>query len=60
MNIRYIILLYFILLFIIFLWKPNIFMLNTDNKKRKLLYLISLIIIISIVCFYVKVLYEWF
>jgi hypothetical protein len=60
MNIRYIILLYFIILFIIFLWKPNIFMLNTDNKKRKLLYLISLIIIISIVCFYVKVLYEWF
>jgi hypothetical protein len=60
MNLKYTIFLYLILILFIFLWKPNIFLLNVDDKKRKILYLIFLIIIISIISFYVKVLSEWF
>jgi hypothetical protein len=60
MDIKYTIFIYFIILFLIFLWKPNIFILNTEDKKRKILYLTSLIIIIAIISFYFKVLFEWF
>ena len=60
MDIKYIIFLYIILLIVLYLWKPNIFMLNVDDKKRKLLYLFFLIIVISIICFYIKVLIEYF
>ena len=60
MNLKYTIFLYLILILFIFLWKPNVFLLNVEDKKRKILYLIFLIIIISIISFYVKVLSEWF
>lgn len=60
MNIKYTIFLYLIIILLLFIWKPKLFALNVDNKKKKMLYLISLIIIISIICFYVKVLTEWF
>ena len=60
MNLKYIIFLYVILLITLYLWKPNIFILNVDDKKRKIFYLFFLIIIISIICFYFKVLIEWF
>jgi len=60
MNLKYTIFLYLIFILLIFLWKPQILMLNVDDKKRKTLYLIFLIIIISIISFYFKVLTEWF
>jgi hypothetical protein len=60
MNLKYSIFLYLILILFIFLWKPQIFLLNVEDKKRKILYLMFLIIIISIISFYVKVLTEWF
>ena len=60
MNLKYTIFLYLIIILFIFLWKPNIFLLNVEDKKRKILYLIFLIIIISIISFYVKILSEWF
>jgi uncharacterized membrane protein len=60
MNLKYTIFLYLILILFIFIWKPHILMLNTEDKKRKTLYLIFLIIIISIISFYTKVLFEWF
>jgi len=59
-KLRYTIFMYLIILFFLFMWKPNLFILNVDNKKRKLLYLTFLVIIISIICFYFKVLMEWF
>ena len=59
MNLKYIIFLYIILLISLYLWKPNIFLLNVDDKKRKTLYLFFLIILISIICFYFKILTEW-
>ena len=60
MNLKYTIFLYLILVILLFLWKPNVFALNVEDKKRKIVYLISLIIIISIISFYFKVLMEWF
>lgn len=60
MNLNYTIFLYLIILLVIFCFKPTIFELNTDNKKRKFLYLIFLVIIIAIISFYSKVLIEWF
>lgn len=60
MNLKYTIFLYLIIILLLFIWKPKLFTLNVDYKKKKMLYLISLIIIISIICFYVKVLLEWF
>ena len=60
MDIKYTIFLYIILLLLIFLWKPQLFKLNVENKKKKSLYLTFLIIIIAIIVFYLKVLTEWF
>jgi hypothetical protein len=60
MELKYTIFLYLILIILLFIWKPKLFKLNADNKKKKMLYLISLIIIISIICFYVKIMTEWF
>jgi hypothetical protein len=60
LNLKYTIFIYLIFIFLIFFWKPNIFMLNVDDKKRKMMYLMFLIIIISIITFYIKVLAEWF
>jgi uncharacterized membrane protein len=59
MNLKYTILIYLVLLIFIFLWKPEIFKLNNENKKRKILYLMFLIIIVAIISFYAKILSEW-
>lgn len=60
MNIKYTIFIYLILLLSIFILKPNIFNLDVTDKKRKMLYIFFLIIIISIISFYTKVLFEFF
>lgn len=60
MNIKYTIFIYLILLLSIFILKPHIFNLDVTDKKRKMLYIFFLIIIISIISFYTKVLFEFF
>jgi hypothetical protein len=60
MNIKYTIFLYLILILFIFIFRPKLLILNNDFNKRKLLYLIFLIIILAIISFYIKVLTEWF
>jgi len=60
MDLQYIFLLYVLLIVLIYIWKPEIFKINQENNKRKNLYLIFLIIIIAIISFYSKVLFEWF
>jgi Kef-type K+ transport system membrane component KefB len=60
-NLKYVIFLYLILIVLLYLLKPNIFKFSDDeNKKKKILYLIFLMIILAIISFYVKVLFEWF
>ena len=59
-NLKYTIFTYFIILFLIYIWKPHIFIVNIEDKKKKILYLIFLVIIIAIISFYLKVLMEYF
>jgi tryptophan-rich sensory protein len=59
-DLKYTIFIYIILMILVFLWKPQIFDLNNDNRKKKTLYLIFLIVIIAIISFYCKVLFESF
>lgn len=60
MNLKYVFFIYLIFILLIYLIKPTILNLNVDDKKRKILYLMSLIIIIAIISFYIKILVEWF
>ena len=56
MNIKYILILYFLLLFILYLIKPSLFKLD----KNKSIYLGALIIIIAIIAFYINILLNYF
>jgi hypothetical protein len=58
-DLKYVILIYIILLVILFVYKPTLLKFEEDNRK-KTLYLISLVIIIAIITFYIKILFEWF
>lgn len=60
MNLKYIIFIYLFLLILLYILKPHIFDLNVENKKRKFLYLVFLVIILSIISFYSKVIIEYF
>jgi len=60
MNLKYVFFIYLIFILLIYLIKPTILNLNVESKKRKILYLMSLIIIIAIISFYIKILVEWF
>jgi Kef-type K+ transport system membrane component KefB len=61
LELKYIIFMYIFILILLYIWKPHIFNLNDENsRKKKILYLFSLIIIIAIISFYVKVLVDWF
>jgi hypothetical protein len=57
-DIKYSIFFYLIILLLIYLWKPSIFNLNTENKRRKYILLLSLIIIVAIICMYIKIFFE--
>ena len=55
MNIKYNMLLYLIFVFLIYLWKPDIFIINDDTNKRKLIYLLLLLMTIAVFTFYIKI-----
>ena len=57
-DIKYSIFFYLIILLLLYLWKPTIFNLNTENKRRKYILLLSLVIIIAIICMYIKIFFE--
>ena len=59
-QLRYSIILYFLIILFLYFYKPKLFILDSENKSRKLLYLISLVIIIAIISFYFKIIFEWF
>ena len=61
LELKYIIFMYIFILILLYIWKPNIFdLMDEKNRKKKVLYLFSLIIIIAIISFYIKVLIDWF
>jgi|LakMenE18May11ns_1017448.scaffolds.fasta_scaffold9288326_2 uncharacterized membrane protein len=57
-DIKYSIFFYLIILLLLYLWKPSLFELNTENKRRKYILLLSLVIIIAIICMYIKIFFE--
>lgn len=57
---KYVILLYFLILFGLYLNKPSLFQMDEQNKKRKLIYLIALFVVIAILSFYIKIIIEKF
>jgi Kef-type K+ transport system membrane component KefB len=57
-NIKYSIFFYLIILLLIYLWKPSIFNFDTENKRRKYILLFALIIIISFISMYIKIIFE--
>ncbi len=61
-ELKYIFFIYIFIIILLYISKPNIFILsdNKSDRKRKILYLCALIIIISIISFYIKVLIDWF
>ena len=59
-KLRYSIFMYLFIILILYIWTPQLFKLNNEDKQRKIIYLIFLIIIISILSFYTKLLFEWF
>ncbi len=59
-ELKYTILIYLIIFTFIYYIKPQVFKLNKHNKKRKLIYLACLMIIISIISFYTKIIIDWY
>ena len=59
-DLKYVISIYIILLVLLYFYNDQLFNLNVKNKKKKIVYLSFLLIIIAIISFYVKILYECF
>ena len=59
-HLKYIIFLYIVLFLLLYFCKPQLFVLDIDNRKRKFLYLTFLIVIMAIICFYLKVWADFF
>lgn len=59
-DIKYCIFFYMIVLVFIYVWKPEIFKMEGDNKKSKKILLFALIVILAILSIYMKVFFEWF
>ena len=59
-DLKYVISIYIILLVLLYFYNNQLFNLNVKNKKKKIVYLSFLLIIIAIISFYVKILYECF
>jgi hypothetical protein len=59
-DIKFVIVLYIILVVLLFLYKNEIFDLNVKNKNKKMIYLTFLLFILAIISFYTKVILECF
>ena len=58
-DIKYSILFYLIVLYLLYLWKPHLFKLDTEQRRRKFILLMALVIIIAIISIYIKIFFEW-
>jgi hypothetical protein len=58
-DLKYVIFIYIIFIILLYLYKPSILTLG-DNKNKKLIYLVFLIIILAIISYYIKVVMEYF
>jgi hypothetical protein len=61
LEFKHLVLIYAILLFLLFFFKPQLFNLNVidkDLRKRKFLMLVALFIILAIISYYIKIYFE--
>ena len=58
-DLKFVIFIYIIFIILLYLYKPNILTLG-NNKNKKLIYLVFLIIILAIISYYIKVVMEYF
>jgi hypothetical protein len=61
LEFKHLVLIYAILLFLLFFFKPQLFNLNIQDKdlrKRKFLMLVALFIILAILSYYIKIYFE--
>jgi hypothetical protein len=59
-DLKFVIIIYTILIVLLYLHNNNLFNLNVEKKNKKVIYLSFLLIILAIISFYVKILYECF
>lgn len=58
-DLKFVIFIYIIFIILLYMYKPNILTLG-NNKNKKLIYLVFLIIILAIISYYIKVVMEYF
>lgn len=59
-DIKYVISIYVILIVLLYFYNNKLFNLNVKNKNKKMIYLSFLMIVLAIISFYFKILYECF
>ncbi len=59
LSIKYVLLLYILIVVCLYIWKPKLFVMEGENKRGKFIFLISLFIIIAVICMYAKIMVEW-
>ena len=58
-DLKFVIFIYIIFIVLLYLYKPNVLTLD-NNKNKKLIYLVFLIIIMDIISYYIKIIMEYF
>ena len=59
-DIKFVLVIYIILVALLFLYKNELFDIKVQNKNKKIIYLSFLLFILSIISFYIKVILECF
>lgn len=59
-DLKYVILLYIILIILLYLYNNKLFDLNVKNRNKKVIYLSFLLIVLAIISFYTKILVTCF
>ena len=59
-DLNFVVIIYVILVTLLYMHKNHLFKLNVKNKNKKIIYLSFLLIVLAIISFYVKILYECF
>lgn len=59
-DLKFVVMIYAVLVTLLYLHNNNLFNLNVKHKNKKIIYLSFLLIILAIISFYFKILYECF
>ena len=59
-DLKYVVIIYVILVTLLYMHNSKLFNLKVKNRNKKIIYLSFLLIILAIISFYVKILYECF